>query len=71
MVINPNGQKLAQGGTNCACIMGLIDLILNRLGGFSGEIILAECTQFQINGYRNTTFLLRNGRYNFNDMISY
>lgn len=71
VVINPNGQWPAQGGTNCACIMGLIDLILNRPGGFGGEIILTECTQHQVNGYWNTTFILRNGPYNFNDMIAY
>ncbi len=51
--------------------MGLIDLILNRPGGFSGEIILAEFAQFQIDGYRNTTFLLRNSPCNFNEWARY
>ena len=32
VVINPNGQWTNQGGSNCACCMGLIDLILNRPG---------------------------------------
>jgi len=45
VVINPNGQWDNQGASNCACCMGLIDLILNRPGGFNGEIIFCENTQ--------------------------
>lgn len=71
VVINPNGQWPAQGGSNCACCMGLIDLILNRPGGFNGEIIFTECTQFQTGGYWNTDVIIRNGPYNFDDMIAY
>ncbi|MCD6162693.1 MAG: hypothetical protein J7K40_09815 [candidate division Zixibacteria bacterium] len=73
VVINPNGQWTNQGGSNCACCMGLIDLILNRPSGFSGEIIFTECTQFSSTGYWTATGngLLRNGPYNFNDMIAY
>jgi len=73
VVINPNGQWTNQGGSNCACCMGLIDLILNRPGGFNGEIIFAECTQFQKYGYWTAqgSGLDRNGPYNFNDMITY
>ena len=73
VVINPNGQWPNQGGTNCGSCMGLIDLILNRPGGFSGEILFVECTQFQPDGYWNTNSagLLRNGPYNYNDMIAY
>ena len=73
VVINPNGQWTNQGGSNCACCMGLIDLILNRPGGFNGEIIFTECTQFQNRGYWTATNseLDRNGPYNFNDMILY
>jgi hypothetical protein len=73
VVINPNGQWPNQGGSNCACCMGLIDLIINRPGGFDGEIIFCENTQFQANGYWTATGggLDRNGPYNFNDMISY
>ena len=73
VVINPNGQWINQGGSNCACCMGLIDLILNRPGGFSGEILFVENTQFNEEGYwtANEFGLLRNGPYNFNDMIAY
>jgi len=73
IVINPNGQWNNQGGSNCACCMGLIDLILNRPGGFNGEIIFTECTQFQLYGYWTATGtgLERNGPYNFNDMVTY
>ncbi|PKK84291.1 MAG: hypothetical protein CVT49_03955 [candidate division Zixibacteria bacterium HGW-Zixibacteria-1] len=71
VVINPNGQWQNQGGSNCACCMGMIDLILNRPGGFGGEIIFCENTQFQTEGFWTVPFLLRNGPYNFNDMIAY
>ena len=73
VVLNPNGQWPNQGGANCACCMGLIDLILNRPGGFNGEIIFTECTQFQMEGFWTATEwdLVRNGPYNFNDMIAY
>ena len=73
VVINPNGQWPNQGGSNCACCMGLIDLILNRPGGFDGEIIFCENTQSQADGYWTATGsgLVRNGPYGFNDMISY
>jgi hypothetical protein len=73
VVINPNGQWPCQGGSNCACCMSLIDLILNRPGGFNGEIIFCENTQEWMTGYWTATGngLLRNGPYNFNDMITY
>jgi hypothetical protein len=73
VVINPNGQWTNQGGSNCACCMGLIDLIVNRPGGFNGEIIFCENTQFSNTGYWTATGnqLLRNGPYNFNDMIAH
>ncbi|KAA3637588.1 MAG: hypothetical protein DWP97_00615 [Calditrichaeota bacterium] len=72
IVINPNGQWGYQGASNCACCMGLIDVILNRPGGFNGEIIFCENTQGQP-GYWDAPAaqLVRNGPYNFNDMIAY
>lgn len=73
VVINPNGQWPNQGGSNCACCMALIDLILDRPGGFGGEILFVEATQFTNTGYwtASGSGLDRNGPYNFNDMISY
>jgi len=73
VVINPNGQWPNQGGSNCACCMGLIDLILGRPGGFSGEILFCECIQFQSgdSSYWGTSSILRNGPFNFNDMIEH
>ncbi len=73
VVINPNGQWPNQGGSNCACCMGLIDLILDRPGGFNGEIIFTENTQGSTTGYWTASGgeLLRNGPYNFNDMITH
>lgn len=72
VVINPNGQWSNQGATNCACLMGLIDLILDRPGGFDGEVIIVENTQFQVHGYwtTNADGLVRNGPFNFLDMIA-
>ncbi|MFH2035672.1 MAG: hypothetical protein ABIJ45_04660 [Candidatus Zixiibacteriota bacterium] len=73
VVINPNGQWPRQGASNCECCMGLIDLILNRPGGFTGEIIFTENTQNQEVGYWicEEYLLERNGPYNFMDMIAY
>ncbi len=73
VIINPNGQWHSQGATNCETIMGLINLVLNRPGGFDGEIIVTENTQFQTHGYWDVSSagLIRNGPYNFQDMISY
>jgi len=73
VVMNPNGQWPNQGAANCACCMGLIELILNRPGGFTGEIIFCENTQFQVDTYWNMPgyALERNGPYNFLDMIAH
>ncbi len=72
VIINPNGQWPNQGGTNCGNCIGLIDSILNRPGGFNGEILFVECTQGVPTGYwtANSAGLARNGPYNFNDMIT-
>jgi hypothetical protein len=42
VVLKPNGQWSRQGYTHTLCIKALIDLILSRPGGFTGEIIIAE-----------------------------
>jgi hypothetical protein len=42
VVLKPNGQWPNQGYTHTEYIKALIDVILNRPGGFSGEIILTE-----------------------------
>ena len=42
VVLKPNGQWLLQGYTHTECMKALIDVILNRPGGFGGEIIIAE-----------------------------
>jgi len=42
VVLKPNGQWPNQGYTHTEYIKALIDVILNRPGGFSGEIILIE-----------------------------
>jgi hypothetical protein len=42
VVLKPNGQWPNQGYTHTLCLKALIDVILNRPGGFAGEIMIAE-----------------------------
>jgi hypothetical protein len=42
VVLKPNGQWANQGYTHTLCLKALIDVILNRPGGFAGEILIAE-----------------------------
>jgi hypothetical protein len=42
VVLKPNGQWPLQGYTHTECMKALIDVILNRPGGFGGEIIITE-----------------------------
>jgi hypothetical protein len=42
VVLKPNGQWPRQGYTHTGCLKALIDVILDRPGGFAGEIIIAE-----------------------------
>jgi hypothetical protein len=42
VVLKPNGQWPNQGYTHTLCMKALIDVILNRPGGFAGEIIITE-----------------------------
>ena len=42
VIIKPNLQWMRQGYTHTQATMALIDIILNRPAGFSGEIIIAE-----------------------------
>ena len=39
VIIKVNGQQWNQGGNNLAALRRFIELILNRPGGFKGEII--------------------------------
>lgn len=42
VILKPNGQWPNQGYTHTQSMKALIDVILNRPGGFNGEIIIAE-----------------------------
>ena len=42
VVIKPNVQWWNQGAPNLGALKGLIDLIMNRPGGFKGEVVLGE-----------------------------
>lgn len=42
VVLKPNGQWPNQGYTHTQCIKALIDVVLSRPGGFSGEVIIIE-----------------------------
>jgi hypothetical protein len=45
VLLKPNGQWPRQGYTHTGCLKALIDLILERPGGFSGEILIIEHVQ--------------------------
>lgn len=47
VVLKPNLQWPCQGYTHTEATKALIDIILNRPGGFTGEVIIAENVQFQ------------------------
>ena len=47
VVVKPNLQWPNQGYTHTEATKALIDIIINRPGGFTGEIILTENVQFQ------------------------
>lgn len=42
VVLKPNGQWPNQGYTHTECMKALIEVILDRPGGFAGEVIIAE-----------------------------
>ena len=42
VVLKPNGQWPNQGYTHTLCMKALIDVILDRPGGFAGEVIIIE-----------------------------
>jgi hypothetical protein len=42
VVIKPNVQWWNQGAPNLAALQALVDLIMQRPGGFSGEVVVAE-----------------------------
>ena len=54
VVLKPNGQWPNQGYTHTQCLKALIDLVLNRPGGFGGEVIIAE------NIHRDPTEAMKN-----------
>ena len=42
VIIKPNAQWWNQGATNLAALEALVTLIIERSGGFNGEVVLAE-----------------------------
>ncbi len=42
VVIKPNVQWWNQGAPNLSAMMALVEVIMNRPGGFNGEVVLAE-----------------------------
>jgi hypothetical protein len=64
VVLKPNGQWPLQGYTHTQSMKALIDVILNRPGGFAGEIIIAEHV------HRDSTTAL-NGSYCWNMSSGY
>jgi len=72
VIIKPNAQWQNAATTNTNNIKGLIELIFNRPGGFTGEIIIAENIHFSDprskGGWATTA---RNGDYNLNELITF
>ncbi len=42
VLIKPNVQWWNQGAPNLAALRALVDLIINRIGGFTGEVVVVE-----------------------------
>ena len=42
VVIKPNLQWWNQGAPNLLCLKTFVDLVMNRAGGFNGEVVIAE-----------------------------
>ena len=52
VVIKINGMFAGRGGTNTDVLRGFIYRIVNRSGGFSGEVVVVDNTQY-VNSYFN------------------
>lgn len=42
VLVKPNGQWWNQGGPNLLALRALVDFIMNRPGGFTGEVVVAD-----------------------------
>lgn len=79
VVIKPNVQWWNHGATNLSALATLVDLIMNRSGGFLGEVVIAEnchhgskpwtdeTTGWKKNFERNSDI---DGVNNFNDLVN-
>lgn len=69
VVLKVNAQWYAQGMTNTDVLAEVIRAILERPGGFQGEILLADNhhdKEFEVRGW---TTHRPNGRWNYNDLV--
>ncbi len=70
VVLKVNSQWWLQGMTNTDFLWHFIQAILDRPGGFQGEIILADNHQAQTPNSRGWTTQKRNGRWNYNELVA-
>lgn len=70
VVLKVNSQWYAQGMTNTDLLAEVIRAILERPGGFDGEILIADNhhdKEFEVRGW---TTPRPNGRFNYNDLVN-
>ncbi|MCK4783092.1 MAG: hypothetical protein KAV87_05025, partial [Desulfobacteraceae bacterium] len=70
VVLKPNAQWWNQGMTNTNAMKAFMEEIL-AIPGFKGEIIIADNHQYAEPNSRGWTTDLRNGDFNYNELISF
>jgi hypothetical protein len=70
IILKVNSQWWNQGMTNTDILESFISNILN-MPGFTGEIIIADNHQSKEPNSRGWTTEMRNGRFNYNELIQY
>ncbi len=71
VVIKPNSQWYAQGMTNTDVLVALIESIVSRQGGFTGEVIVADNHHCREDDSRGWTTATPNGDVNLNGVIAH
>ncbi|MBP7148522.1 MAG: DUF362 domain-containing protein [Acidobacteria bacterium] len=71
VVFKVNAQWHAQGMTNTDVLAELVRAVLERPGGFRGEVVLADNHHCQEDDSRGWTTSDRNGRFNYNELVQH
>lgn len=70
VILKPNAQWWNQGMTNTNAMKAFIEAVL-KIRGFHGEIVIAENHQYANSNSRAWTTDMRNGDYNYNELVEY